>query len=453
MTRERSDSFDVVDRALDELRAMPLPEGPSADVLSAVLEVDPECVEDARKDATLGRRKRIVRLTKIAAAAALFIAVCIGLSYLSGTPSVSLSLAEVIEALERAKTVTWTEVFIQRASTKDGKHAWLENLTSKCMYKAPGLQRTEQRDYRGQLREIRIVDFVNGHFLDLRPMEMKATLTHTARAPEKTRSRITDLVSQFHSWLEDETKPIEPLGRRTIDGREACGFRVRMESSPDWSADLWADVQTKRLVLVHNPGVDKYDPDKDPDSHNPPREDRYMYEALGGVLRDIVYDQELDDSLFSFDVPEGYDLKTERFPDPTEKDMIEWLRIEAQSLDDSFWEHPEWWDREQNSQMRYANKIALRGEKLNPQEDKIFRRSWNRYAGHPVRRFIALTADDSWHYVGGGVKLGDKDSIVCWYRLEGSKNYRVVYGDLSVRDVAPDDLPKVDAEQAGRKPR
>jgi hypothetical protein len=32
---------------------------------------------------------------------------------------------------------------------------------------------------------------------------------------------------------------------------------------------------------------------------------------------------------------------------------------------------------------------------------------------------------------------------VCWYKPVGSQTYRVVYGDLSVRDVAPEDLPAI----------
>ena len=63
---------------------------------------------------------------------------------------------------------------------------------------------------------------------------------------------------------------------------------------------------------------------------------------------------------------------------------------------------------------------------------------------YPIYRFIAHTARDTWHYAGKGVKLGNKDAIVCWYKLKGAKNpntYRVVYGDLSVKDVAAEDLP------------
>ena len=53
-----------------------------------------------------------------------------------------------------------------------------------------------------------------------------------------------------------------------------------------------------------------------------------------------------------------------------------------------------------------------------------------------------LKAENDWHYVGANVKLGDAKSPVCWYRPDDSKTYRVIYGDLSVKDVAPEDLPK-----------
>jgi hypothetical protein len=39
------------------------------------------------------------------------------------------------------------------------------------------------------------------------------------------------------------------------------------------------------------------------------------------------------------------------------------------------------------------------------------------------------------------VKLGDKDHIVCWYKLKGAKSYRVIYGDLTIKDLPPEYLP------------
>jgi len=60
----------------------------------------------------------------------------------------------------------------------------------------------------------------------------------------------------------------------------------------------------------------------------------------------------------------------------------------------------------------------------------------------PVQRFVTdQTSPDSFYYVGSGVKVGEADRIVCWYKLRASKTYRAVYGDLSVKEVTEADLP------------
>jgi hypothetical protein len=46
------------------------------------------------------------------------------------------------------------------------------------------------------------------------------------------------------------------------------------------------------------------------------------------------------------------------------------------------------------------------------------------------------------HYAGNGVKLGEADKAIFWYQPEGSETWRVIYGDLRVKDVAPENLPK-----------
>ncbi|MHC4557988.1 MAG: hypothetical protein ACYS80_11870, partial [Planctomycetota bacterium] len=46
------------------------------------------------------------------------------------------------------------------------------------------------------------------------------------------------------------------------------------------------------------------------------------------------------------------------------------------------------------------------------------------------------------HYAGSGVKVGEADKAIFWYLPEGADTYRVIYGDLSVKDVAPENLPK-----------
>ena len=56
---------------------------------------------------------------------------------------------------------------------------------------------------------------------------------------------------------------------------------------------------------------------------------------------------------------------------------------------------------------------------------------------------MLLKPECDWHYAGRGVQLGDGNTAIVWYRPVGSETYRVIYGDLSVEDVLPGDLPEV----------
>ena len=53
-----------------------------------------------------------------------------------------------------------------------------------------------------------------------------------------------------------------------------------------------------------------------------------------------------------------------------------------------------------------------------------------------------LPSESDLHYAGKDAKFGDPETAIFWYRPEGSETYRVIYGDLSVKDVAPGNLPE-----------
>lgn len=42
-----------------------------------------------------------------------------------------------------------------------------------------------------------------------------------------------------------------------------------------------------------------------------------------------------------------------------------------------------------------------------------------------------------------GAKLGEAEKAICWYKPTGSQDYRVIFGDLSVRDVPAAEIPNV----------
>jgi hypothetical protein len=52
-----------------------------------------------------------------------------------------------------------------------------------------------------------------------------------------------------------------------------------------------------------------------------------------------------------------------------------------------------------------------------------------------------LKSLDNWHYAGDGVMLGQADKMLCWWKNEDGHTWRVIYGDLSARDVPTELAP------------
>jgi hypothetical protein len=48
-----------------------------------------------------------------------------------------------------------------------------------------------------------------------------------------------------------------------------------------------------------------------------------------------------------------------------------------------------------------------------------------------------------WHYAGTGVTLGESSKAICWWKPKDSATYRVVYGDMKMKDLSPSDVGKL----------
>lgn len=51
-----------------------------------------------------------------------------------------------------------------------------------------------------------------------------------------------------------------------------------------------------------------------------------------------------------------------------------------------------------------------------------------------------MPGKSDWHYNGTGAKLGDAGTAIFWYKPKGSDSYRAIFGDLTIEDVAKEDL-------------
>lgn len=60
-----------------------------------------------------------------------------------------------------------------------------------------------------------------------------------------------------------------------------------------------------------------------------------------------------------------------------------------------------------------------------------------------VMFYSLLKSENDSHYVGGGVKLGTPGRAILWYKPTGAAKYRVIYADLSVKDLSVDEVRKL----------
>ncbi len=211
--------------------------------------------------------------------------------------------------------------------------------------------------------------------------------------------------------MELEDSPyVERLGEQEFDGRKAIGF-----AGPNDELKIWADPKTAVPIRVE-----------------------LRLGKLFVVLKNFKFDEPIDDSQVSMDVPDGYTLAGAEidFTKGTEEDFIASLRIWAEVLLDGKFPEAigtEDYMREMTSLGEKVAQSALSGDEV----EKL---------GMTLPRGMfflqSLEIDDKYHYAGKGVKLGDADKAIFWYRPEGSETYRVIYGDLVVKDVAEENLPR-----------
>lgn len=223
------------------------------------------------------------------------------------------------------------------------------------------------------------------------------------------------------------------------------------------------------------------------------------------IMDRFVFDVELDEALFSLKIPKGYNRTNMKIDasKPSEKDLVEMFRLwtaatdgkfpsalnmaaikefTQATVDKTFPMHEEVME-EMSQEMKKGEELVTllneRHSKMTPEQ----RQEWDerlkkKLAGmekeskekppqseekppvyEPVVDIqsttrdimtvtrglvfaITLPASSNWHYAGKGLKLGDASKAVFWYRPEGSQSYRVIYGDLSIKDVAEKNLPR-----------
>jgi hypothetical protein len=367
--------------------------------------------------------------------------------------------------IEGAKTATWEISYYQRflgAGSAGSRWFRCKNQDQRYAYKAPGLYRCELVGEDGEVGYVSIEDVADRAKLDIDHRTRTATLTYRVESSYHPRG-------PFAKYLEPiKGGDLRFLGKEDVAGRPANGFRYEFHEGAthsDRSLDFWLDAATKRLVLCQDPGRALLDPSEivsdtawDLSSGDTIEYGGTTFKAVrtgggvntGHIISEIALNVELDDSLYVLGPPAGYEFKTRVPPPIAEHDVLEFVGIVTEYFDNRFPDQMPHFNHSSKAEFERfmrAQQAVRQGTGASPAEVKLIEamdRWWQTGIPGPGPMNVFVTqqiATGSWQYLGKGVRRGEKDRIVCWYRPKLSRNYRVVFGDLSVKDVAPQDLP------------
>jgi len=335
------------------------------------------------------------KIFRLAAAAVIVIAVLFGLQFLGGS---GVTFAQAIQPILNANTAILDIV----VGVEDPNTPVIRD-----MIVGSRIRRTVD-NIEGS---VSIIDLESSRILSLTEKTKEAVYVDLKGLPSIP-NYLDHLKNVFIKLQDSPHFEIQDLGTKQIDGSAAVGFLAKR---PNAEITLWADAKTGLPVRIeHKEG------------------------QMFVVCKNLQFDVPMDEALFSMEVPEGYSeqkMEMDLFGS-TEADFIEGLRIRAETFGDG--RFPDGVGVEDF--MRSIEAMQGKGEELGLSKEQ------EAELGMKMNRHLLFIrffkGEGKWYYRGKDVQLGEAETPIFWYRPKDSASYRVIYGDLHVEDVAPENLPE-----------
>jgi len=331
-------------------------------------------------------------ITKMAIAAAVLIVAALGVHYIMAP---SITFADVIKPIINARTVI-LDMLVGDEETSPLMHEIV--VGSRIRRTLSNIEHVTQ-----------IIDLESSKMLALDDKDKTAVYVDI-QGPLVEGTRIyVEFLQKVVVKLQDN---YEELGEQEIDGQKTIGFAARGPNNEE--VKIWADPKTALPIRVE-----------------------LRVGQFFAIMKNFQFDVPIEDSLVSMEVPPGYALHQTTFDltKATEQDFIEGLRIWTKVHDGMF---PEAIGTEVT--MKQAPMLSEKLAQLNLPEEEITRMMMTYVRGMLFLQM--LERQSPFQYAGNGVKLGEADKAIFWYQPKGSETYRVIYGDLHIEDVSPENLPK-----------
>jgi outer membrane lipoprotein-sorting protein len=386
---DRPEPTDLLTRAEAALRDAPAPPGPSDEALARTLAA--LAAAEVRPNRSAPRRRTMSRILQLAAAVLVAGAGLGYLAYRLAEPSVAF--ADVAKKIQEAETFTCQMTM----KTPDLK----EPMAMRYLARGTGQMRFERPDGGATVMDSRQMKI-----LATDPKTKTAVLMEFKKDGKGPETGPVNLVEELRKLADKDGKP---AGKKKIGDVEAQGFRV---TEGGQEITVWADPRTKDPLEIEG-------------------RTNFGGQPAEFTMTDFRLNPKLGDELFKLEAPEGYKLvKFEAEDLKPEEDLIRLLRAYAAKKDGQFPKRLDDW--------KGLAEAVMGDKKANPVDDPEvmkFAMSMGRLSAYSMSL-------EGFGYKGEGVKLGDADKIVFWYKPKGADKYRVVFGDLKTGDVPADRLPE-----------
>jgi outer membrane lipoprotein-sorting protein len=356
---------------------------------------------------TLNRGRMIMQrpLTRYVAIGAACAAVLAIWMFAPGHQSSAHAFNMFAEALVNARSATFEMTVEIEGQPKQ---------TAKSYYLAPGKFRNELPNM------VTISNFEAARIVTRADASKTFAEMKFVNVPDDPKKRQTfDLFGKLRELLaenrDSKDEQYARLGEKMIDGRRAIGFHG---ATALVAVTMWGDPETGLPLLVETVW-----------SGTP---------STRSTMKDFKLNAEVDPALFDTTAPAGYKVMSFEVDaaKPTEADLVAALRAIADVNDGEFL------DRLDTASMQSAMmKRMFSGKEKKPDDISKELMQLSLVIGRGVTWALELTATADVYYAGKGIKLGEPDRPVFWYKSKGQRNWRVIYADLSVQDS--NDPPEV----------
>lgn len=355
--------------------------------------------------------RTLIKSNAIKFAAAALIVVLAAFFIIKTINVTSPVFADMLEQVRKAKTVTFKMTHWVEGKQNGFPVTVMSTESGWCRYES---------DVPGYV----VADNQGRTLLGVHHTFKSATLTTHLNGTEPIMNSNFNLLEEIKGY---HKKAGKFLRREKLNGQTTDVFLLESDSR---QRTIWVDPETNLPVLI-----------KVVDFHSP--DDLFGAEPIV-TMSDFVWNPDLDESLFSMEIPEGYTLVEMQIDlsSTTEQDLEKGFRVWVELNDKTF---PRKFNGDALRKLYEDFKEGL-DEKEKPGDLKL-QAQFNQNKYQPMNRALKftqrMTDNGQWRYVGKDVQFGDTDTPICWWRPEGSETYRIMYGDLNIRDVEPADMSEI----------